>query len=43
VFVSHDVDSAILIASEIMLMANRGGVIAKKLRNSLPRPLSLVV
>ena len=40
VCVSHDVDTAILLASEVLLMSKNGGTIVKRLKNPLPRPRS---
>lgn len=40
VFVSHDVDTAILMGGEIILLAKQGGEIKKRLHNPLPRPRS---
>ena len=40
VFVSHDVDEAILMADRIVLM-NRGGVVVRTIPISLPRPRTL--
>jgi NitT/TauT family transport system ATP-binding protein len=37
VFVSHDVDEAILLADEVLLMSNRGKI-EGAVRNTLPRP-----
>lgn len=39
-FVSHDVDTAILLAGEILLMAKNTGKIVKQLQNPMPRPRS---
>ena len=40
VFVSHDVDEAVLLADSILLMSRRSGKIDKELKNPLPRPRS---
>lgn len=39
--VSHDIDEAILLADEILLMSRTGGRIVRKIVNRLPRPRAL--
>jgi ABC-type nitrate/sulfonate/bicarbonate transport system ATPase subunit len=43
VYISHDVDTAILLAGELLLMSRDRGAIAKRLRNPLPRPRSTLM
>jgi NitT/TauT family transport system ATP-binding protein len=40
-FISHDVDEAILLADEVLMITARGGRVEHRLRNELPRPRSV--
>lgn len=41
IFVSHDIDEAIMLADDLLLMTRNGGKIVQKIHNPLPRPRNI--
>ena len=38
VFVTHDIDEALILSDRILIMSKRPGKINKEIKNNLPRP-----